>query len=79
MFGESCPDTLEKYTDLSPIAYIGDVVVSKEHNGKGIGHKLLNGCMAEAKKRYANAVYIERHEENLASAGMMKKSGFEIV
>lgn len=79
IYSEFCPDKLKKYTDLPSIAYINDVVVSKSHNGKGIGNKLLTECISIAKERNFKAVYIERHEENLASAGMMAKSGFEIV
>jgi len=79
IFGESCPDKLEKYTDLPTIAYVNDVVVSKSHSGKGIGNKLLAECISIAKSRNLKAVYIERHEENLASAGMMAKAGFKIV
>lgn len=79
IYGESCPDKLKKYTDLPLIAYINDVVVSKKHSGKGIGNKLLAECISIAKSRNYKAVYIERHEENLASAGMMEKAGFEVV
>ena len=79
IFRQACPAKLKEYTDLSIIDYINDVVVSKNHSGKGIGNKLLQECVAIAKKRNSMAVYIERHEENLASAGMMRKAGFEIV
>jgi ribosomal protein S18 acetylase RimI-like enzyme len=79
IYGESCPDKLKKYTDLSSIAYINDVVVSKNHSGKGIGSKLLTECISIAKSRNYKTVYVERHEENLASAGMMAKAGFEVV
>jgi len=79
IYGEFCPDKLEKYTDLPAVAYINDVVVSKSHSGKGIGNKLLTECVSKAKSGSFKAVYIERHEENLASAGMMSKAGFEIV
>ncbi len=77
--GEFCPSKIGKYATLSSIDYIGDVVVNKSHSGKGIGNKLLNECVAIARDRNSAAVYIERHEENLASAGMMEKAGFEMV
>lgn len=79
IFGESCPSKLIKYKKLSSIVYVNDVVVNKSYSGKGIGNKLLNECVAIARKRNSTAVYIERHEENSASAGMMQKAGFEIV
>lgn len=75
----ACPSKLSKYSELSSIAYIGDVVVSLTLSGKGIGSKLLNKCVCIAREEQCHKVYIERHEENLASAGMMRKAGFEQV
>jgi len=59
--------------------FVGDVVVSSLHSGKGIATHLLMECLSEAQNKSANNVLIERHEENLASAGMMRKAGFSIV
>ena len=75
----SCLSKFKKYGDVSSIAYINDVVVNKNHSGKGIGSKLLSRCIAVADHQKCTTVYIERHEENLASDGMMKKAGFQIV
>ncbi|MDK2595366.1 GNAT family N-acetyltransferase [Pseudoalteromonas obscura] len=77
--GTSSPDYLNKYANLEHMSFIGDVVVSAEHSGKGIATQLLNHCLDLAKNKGAKSVLIERHEENLASAGMMKKAGFSIV
>jgi len=74
IFREFCPSKLEKYTSLSSTDYINDVVGNKDHSGKGIGNRLLCECVAIATRPRSTAVYIERHEENVASAGMMKKS-----
>jgi len=79
MLKSGCPSTLSKYSELSSIAYIGDVVVSATLSGKGIGSELLNKCVGIAREEQCREVYIERHEENLASAGMMRKAGFELV
>lgn len=76
---ESCLYKFRKYGTLSSTACINDVVVSMSHSGKGIGSKLLNMCISVAGQRELNTVYIERHEENLASAGMMRKAGFQII
>ncbi|KAA0015896.1 GNAT family N-acetyltransferase [Salinicola corii] len=73
------PSYLEKYCSLENIQFIGDVVVSSLCSGKGVATKLLNECLAVAKSRKASAVLIERHEDNLASAGMMRKAGFKIM
>ena len=79
IFKEACPEYLNQYAKLSSIAYINDVVVSKHHSGKGIGSKLLQKAVGIAKDNQCAEVYIERHEENLASAGMMRKADFDIV
>jgi hypothetical protein len=42
-------------------------------------HALNELCIKEAKAKQVQAVLIERHEENLVSAGMMRKAGFQIV
>ena len=76
---DACPKKLEKYTDISHSAYINDVVVHKNQSGKGFGCKLLCEAIKLAKTEDCNQVFIERHEENLASAGMMRKAGFEVV
>lgn len=56
--------------------YVCEAVVHRDHAGKGIGAQLLKAVVSElAAKGYAE-IYIERHEENRASAGMMRKAGF---
>lgn len=77
--GQASPTCLEKYCSLKQLMFIGDVVVSSLHSGKGIATKLLEECLIEARNNNASRVLIERHEENLASAGMMRKAGFEVV
>jgi len=77
--GEASPDYLTKYGKLEEMTFIGDVVVSSDHSGLGIATRLLNECITRSEKTNAKKVLIERHEENLASAGMMKKAGFKII
>ena len=79
IFRESCPKKLKKYVALSQIAYINDVVVSQAQGGKGLGCRLLLEAVSLAGEEGCNQVYIERHEENAASAGMMQKAGFDEV
>ena len=76
---EACPVAFEKYEERDNMAYIEDVVVSKNYAGRGHGTQLLLESMKQAHRHNIGVVYIERHEENLASAGMMRKAGFEIV
>lgn len=77
--GAVSPDYLTKYSALNELCFIGDVVVSSAYSGQGIATKLLECCIKEAKEKQAQTVLIERHEENLASAGMMRKAGFQPV
>lgn len=79
IFKESCPKKFIKYADLSQIAYINDVVVSRAQGGKGLGCRLLLKAVSLAGVAGCSQVYIERHEENAASAGMMRKAGFDEV
>ncbi len=79
ILGQACPRKLGIYQSLDQTAYIKDVVVGKRLAGQGVGTKLLLECFSIAKDKNFEDVYIERHEENLASAGMMKKAGFELV
>ena len=79
IFGELCPAKLKKYAVLSQIAYINDVVVSQAQGGKGLGCRLLLEAVSLAAEKGCKQVYIERHEENAASAGMMRKAGFDEV
>ena len=79
ILGKSSPSKLEEYTALESVAYINDVVVTQDHSGKGIGKKLLLECVSIAKLLNYREVYVERHEENLVSAGMMTKAGFKLV
>ena len=72
---EACPATLSKYAALSDIAYINDVVVAASQSGKGLGSQLLKESIKLAGNEKCSHVYIQRHEENLASAGMMRKAG----
>lgn len=79
IFGQACPEKLSKYQSLEQVAYVNDVVVGKKIAGQGVGTKLLQKCFSMANDKKFDSVYIERHEENLASSGMMRKAGFELV
>jgi L-amino acid N-acyltransferase YncA len=59
--------------------YICEAVVHGGHSGKGLGSLLLRSAVEQLKTLGMQEVYIDRHEENAASAGMMRKAGFEVV
>ena len=77
--GGHCPSSMRKYALTDDMAFIQDVVVGRQFVGKGYGSELLKASVERAKQLGCRAVYLERHEENLASAGMMRKAGFEHV
>lgn len=56
--------------------YICEAVVHRECAGKGWGSTLLRAAIEELGRQGFKEIYIERHEENQASAGMMRKAGF---
>lgn len=62
-----------------PHGYVCEAVVHREHAGKGLGSWLLTEAVARLGTQGFKEIYIERHEENLASAGMMRKAGFTEV
>ncbi len=77
--GSACPEYLLKYGTVADMYFIGDVVVVSSHSGQGIATQLLKICIEDAKGRNAKRVLIERHEENKASAGMMRNAGFNLI
>lgn len=79
IFKQACPEKLCQYADLSTLAYINDVAVNALYRGQGIGSRLLNKSIEIARHAQCDQVFIERHEENLASAGMMRKAAFSVV
>jgi len=60
----------------TPQGYVSEAVVRRERTGQGWGSRLLRQALAELGKLGADVVFIDRHEENLASAGMMRHVGF---
>lgn len=79
LVGNACPNRILRYHDSSQIIFISEVVVSPENAGQGLGTQLLKRSLDYASAQRVDAVYIERHEENLASAGMMRNVGFELI
>ena len=60
----------------TPQGYVSEAVVRRDRVGQGLGTRLLREALAQLEKLGADVVFIDRHEENLASAGMMRAAGF---
>ena len=56
--------------------YICEAVVRRDQVGRGLGAQLLEHAVARLMAQGLQEIYIDRHEENAASAGMMRKTGF---
>jgi ribosomal protein S18 acetylase RimI-like enzyme len=73
---DTLPSRYLQYSNQQPAIYIAEVVVHREFAGQGIGHRLLSLIIDQAPDLGGSMLLIDRHEENLASAGMMRKAGF---
>jgi ribosomal protein S18 acetylase RimI-like enzyme len=60
----------------APQGYICEVVVRRDAVGRGLGAQLLKQAVLRLRAQGLQEVYADRHEENAASAGMMRKVGF---
>lgn len=72
----------DRYPALRPLgvapqaaAFVVDAVVHRDAAGQGLGVKLLNAAIAAAREAGATWLVADRHDENAASAGMMRKAG----
>ncbi len=51
-------------------------MIHRDMAGQGLGSTLLEKAVARLGEKGLVDLYIDRHEENAASAGMMRKAGF---
>jgi ribosomal protein S18 acetylase RimI-like enzyme len=57
-------------------AYICEAVTQRQAAGQGLGSRLLRQVVGLLAEQGIVDIYIDRHEQNAASAGMMRKAGF---
>ncbi len=57
---------------------VEDVVVHTEHRGKGIGRKLMETLLQEAKKRNLDSVILFSGHHRKAAIGLYKSLGFTL-
>jgi ribosomal protein S18 acetylase RimI-like enzyme len=60
-----------------PMINIHDVFVLREHRGRGIGRKLMNAIIDEAKRRQCSRVTLEVRKDNLNAQNLYQSLGFE--
>ena len=60
----------------TPQGYVSEAVVRRDQTGRGVGTRLLKEALASLATMGVQMVFIDRHEENRASAGMMRRAGF---
>jgi ribosomal protein S18 acetylase RimI-like enzyme len=60
-------------------SYVCEAVVHRDAAGNGIGSALLAAVVETLQAQGVTDIYIDRHQDNLASAGMMIKVGFAEV
>ncbi len=59
--------------------HVGEAVVHRDWRGRGLGARLLREAVARLQALGLVDIYVERHEQNAASAGMMRSAGFVVV
>ena len=60
----------------TPHGYIAEAVVHRDYTGQGIGTLLMKSTVEDLWGQGFAEIYVERHEENRSSAGIMRKAGF---
>ena len=76
LFPGALPTKYDQYAQSRATVYVSEVTVHRDLAGQGLGAELLRLTIDRARALKAQLVLIDRHEENLASAGMMRKAGF---
>ena len=59
--------------------HINNVAVRSEFRRRGIGAALLNHVLDEARRRKANAAFLEVRSANYAAQALYEKSGFKAI
>jgi ribosomal protein S18 acetylase RimI-like enzyme len=62
-----------------PMINIHDVFVFREHRGKGVGRKLMNAIIDEAKRRQCSRLTLEVRKDNRNAQNLYRSLGFEEV
>ncbi|WP_419948186.1 ribosomal protein S18-alanine N-acetyltransferase [Candidatus Palauibacter sp.] len=58
---------------------LGDLAVAPDERRRGIGARLVDAVLAEARSRGARQIFLEVREGNRSAQGLYRSRGFEIV
>ncbi len=79
-YSSSLPSTFTKYANGKRACFVAEMCVHKSHTGKGVGSQILkNIAMRVADQNLADIILMDRHEDNEASGGMMRKAGCTVL
>jgi ribosomal protein S18 acetylase RimI-like enzyme len=85
------PDTLDGFVALDGDEWIGEITyafsgddceivsIDSLREGQGIGTKLINAAVQEARKHNCKRVFLITTNDNLNALGFYQKHGFELV
>lgn len=75
------PKSCQRYEEnlADNIAYLSEIVVHRDYAGQGIGSKLINALKEHLIANNIARLYAERHADNVGSAKVMSKTGFQII
>ncbi|MDR0579990.1 MAG: GNAT family N-acetyltransferase [Campylobacteraceae bacterium] len=62
---------------VKPMINVHDIIVLKEHRGKGVGRRLMNAVVDEAKKRGCARITLEVREDNVTAQNLYKSMEFK--
>jgi len=60
-------------------AWVNNIAVRREHQGRGVGRALMNELMAEAHRRGARHILLEVAADNVPAQKLYASYGFDIV
>ncbi len=76
--GDFYPHLRDDSKRAQPAGYVSEVTIHRDHQCQGLGAKFLFYIAEILREEGVREVFAKRHEENLGSAGIMKKVGFKI-
>ena len=67
---------LHQYYNVKPLAYIYDVGITPEYQGRGLGKLLIAECCRFCKQHGFDDAYVEAEEEDVEAVAFYRKTAF---